>query len=297
MRWILQQTLDLLAYWLLPFLCFLLPARPANALARFIAGRGWFFRRPAANALDNVSAILPVTDPEAWKAEFRLIQFLDAVDVWHGLFSSDRRITRHLVSVPESWPPPSRQIFLGSHLGPSTLVLRCMAAAGLKPAFIYRRAQSDLKGRAPVLHAYQRWRVRYLHKVCEGREVGTPGGRDAVRQLLAEPDCCLVLLIDAPSPRDHDVALEICSGRLPIDPRGISMAVEEGLLATPFVMFWDRASGRRKIELHSSTRLTDTDLTLQQMNGLIEQWVQTYPAQWQLWLTAQPVFDGTGRED
>jgi lauroyl/myristoyl acyltransferase len=292
-RWILQQLLDLLAYWLLPFICFLLPARPANALARFIAGRGWFFRRPAANALANVSAVMPVADPEAWQTEFRLVQFLDAVDVWHGRFSSDRRIARQLVTGPEAWPTAARQIFLGSHLGPSTLVLRCMAAAGLKPAFIYRRAQVDLKRRAPVLHAYQRWRVGYLTRVCEGREVSAPGGRDAVRRLFREPVCCPVLLVDAPAPRDHGVALDIGGGRLPVDPRGVSMAVAEGLLATPFVMFWDPASGRRKIKLGQSAPLTDTDLTLRRMNELIDRWVRAHPAQWQLWLTAQPVVGGT----
>lgn len=295
MRWILRQILDLLAYWLLPFVCFLLPAPWANRLARFIAAQGWFFRRPASNALANVTAIMPIADENAWKSEFRLVQFLDAVDVWHGRFSSDRRIARHLVTVPEAWPPVQRQIFLGSHLGPSTLMLRCMAAAGLKPAFIYRRAQSDLKRRAPVLHAYQRWRVRYLNRVCDGREVGTPGGRDAVERLLQAPDCCLILLVDAPSPREHGASLDICGGRMPIDPRGVSMAVANGLAATPFVMYWEQDSGRRRIELGATAPLTDTDLTLQQMNGLIDQWVRAHPAQWQLWLTAQPVFsEGDG---
>lgn len=289
-RWILQQILDLLAYWLLPFVCFLLPARWANGLARFIAGRGWFFRRPAANALANVQAIMPVADEHAWKAEFRLVQFLDAVDVWHGRFSSDRRIARHLVITPENWPPVQRQIFLGSHLGPSTLILRCMAAAGLKPALIYRTAQNDLKTRAPVLHAYQRWRVGYVKRICEGREVGTPGGREAFRRVLESPDCCLILLVDAPSSKDLGVSLDIQGGRLPIDPRGVSTAVTEGLIATPFVMFWEQGSGRRKIELGASAALKDTDLTLSEMNGLIDQWVRAHPAQWQLWLTAQPVF-------
>lgn len=292
-RWLLQQVLDFLAYWLLPFVCFLLPARWANTLARFIASRGWFFRRAVTNALANVTAIMPVADEKAWKTEFRLVQFLDAVDAWHGRFSSDQRIVRHLVTMPEVWPPVQRQIFLGSHLGPSTLIMRCMAAAGLKPALIYRTAQSDLKRRAPVLHAYQRWRVGYVKKVCEGREVASPGGREAFERMLRAPDCCLILLVDAPASRDLGVSLDIQGGRLPIDPRGVSTAVSEGLVATPFVMLWDQASGRRRIELGVSAALTNTDLTLREMNGLIDQWVRAHPAQWQLWLTAQPVVAAT----
>lgn len=294
MRWIIQQILDFLAYWLLPFVCFLLPVRWANALARFIAARTWFFRRRVANGLTNARAVMPIADEKAWQKEIRLIQFLDAVDIWHGRFSSDKRIAHQLVTVPEVWPPVQRQIMLGSHVGTGTLIFRCLAAAGFKPAVIYRMIPRELLRRAPVLFAYLHWRLGYMKRMCEGREVGSPGGRDAFENRLRSPECCLILTIDAPSVKDRGVSLEILGARLPIDPRGISTAVAEGVMATPYVMYWDEESGRRKLELSPSTLMTDTDETVREMSRLIDQWVRAHPAQFQLWLTAQPVLVGSG---
>jgi hypothetical protein len=288
-RWLLQQILDLAAYWLLPFLCFLLPARAANALARFVSRRSWLFRTPAINALANVSAVATVPDPAAWMATVRLVRFLDAVDTWHGYFSSDRRIAQSLVSGPEHWPESGSLVLLGTHLGPGTLLLRAVAAAGYTPRFVFRDIPRAWRSSAPVYHAYLRFRMAYLRKVCRGREIRVPGGREAVAEALTEPGCALVLLLDAPAERPGGASLSVLGGTLPVDPRGLDMAVECRATAAFFAMRWDEASGRRVIELGDPAVLEDRDATLARMEAFLGSWIERHSAQWQLWATTQPV--------
>jgi len=289
MRWLQQQFLDLAAYWLLPFLCFLLPARTANALARFLARRRWLFRVPTANALANARAVATVPDPAAWTATVRLVRFLDAVDTWHGLFSSDRRIARSLVTGPEHWPEARPLVLLGTHLGPSTLFLRAVAAAGYTPRFVFRDIPRHGRSSTPVYHAYLRFRMAYLRKVCQGREIRVPGGRESVAEALTEPGCALVLLLDAPAERPSGASLSASGGSLPVDPRGLGMAVERRATAALFAMYWDEASGRRVIEVGDAEVLEERDATLARMEAFLGSCLERHSAQWQLWATTQPV--------
>ncbi len=289
MRWLLRQVVDALAYWLLPALCFLLPAKVANALARIVSRWSWLFRAPTERALANASAVAPVPDDRAWKREFRLVQFLDAVDTWHGHFSSDRRIARELVTAPEAWPDSESVVMLGTHLGPGTLFLRCLASAGWRPMFVFRDIPEAGRRTAPVFHAYLRWRVAYLRKVCRGREIRVPGGRQAVADALVEAGGALVLLLDAPAERPREVTMAVQGRRLPVDTGGLDMAVARRATAALFAMTWDGASGRRVIELSPGFVLDDRDAALGRLEAFLEDHLGRHPAQWQLWSTAEPV--------
>ena len=294
MRWLIQQLLDVLGYWLLPALCFALPARPANGIARWVSGQRWLFRIHAAQALQNTRALGAVEAPEAWQRRFRLVRFLDAVDSWHGRYSSDRRITRSLVRDPPSWPEPPVSAWLGTHLGPSTLFLRRLAAQGYEPRFVFRDLPPGLGRQAPVYHAYLRWRIRYLRKVCKGREIRVPGGRGAVVEALETPGVALVLLLDAPAERDRGAELHVGGARLPVDPGGLGLAVERGVRGVMYTMMWDDALGRRVIRLAPAERLEDRDAVLRRMEAHLGAALARDPAQWQLWLTARPVLSRTG---
>lgn len=289
MRWLLQQLQDALAYWLLPALCFALPARPAHGIARWVSGRRWLFRVHARRALENFQAVGDVEDAEAWQREFRLVRFLDAVDSWHGRFSSDRRIVRSLVQDPPAWPEPPVPAWLGTHLGPSTLFLRRLAAQGYQPRFVFRDLPSNLGRQAPVYHAYLRWRIAYLRRVCEGREIRVPGGRSAVAEALETPGVALVLLLDAPAERDRGTAFRVGDARLPIDPGGLGLAVERDVSGVMYTMAWDDALGRRVIRLAPVQRLEDRAAVLRDMEAHLAEALARHPAQWQLWLTARPV--------
>jgi hypothetical protein len=294
MRWLLQQFLDVLAYWVLPAVCFALPAGPSNGLARWVSGQRWLFRVHTPRALQNFEALGEVQAPEAWMRRFRLVRFLDAVDSWHGRFSSDRRIVRSLVQDPPAWPEQPVAAWLGTHLGPSTLFLRRLAAQGYQPRFVFRDLPSDMGRQAPVYHAYLRWRIGYLRKVCEGREIRVPGGKPAVVEALETPGVALVLLLDAPSERDRGAEFRVGGARLPIDPGGLGLAVEREVRGVMYTMAWDDEQGRRVIRLTPAERLVDQDGILQQMEKILDDALARDPAQWQLWLTAQPVLSRTG---
>lgn len=289
MRWLTQQLLDVLAYWLLPFLGFLLPARAAAVLARWASRQRWLYRIHVPRALENASRLGEIADPEAWQRRFRLVRFLDAVDSWHGRYSSDRRIAGSLVQDPPRWPEPPVSAWLGTHLGPSTLFLRRLAAQGYQPRFVFRDLPRDLGRQAPVYHAYLRWRIGYLRKVCEGREIRVPGGRQAVAEALETPGVALVLLLDAPAERDRGAEFRVGGARLPVDPGGLDLAVERGVRGILYTMAWDEASGRRVIHLEEPERLEARDDVLRQMEAYLGRVLERHPAQWQLWLTAQPV--------
>jgi hypothetical protein len=292
-RWLLQQLLDLLGYWLLPALCFALPARPANGVARWVSGQRWLFRVHAPRALQNFQAVGEVDAPEAWQRRFRLVRFLDAVDSWHGRFSSDRRIARSLVQDPPAWPEPPVAAWLGTHLGPSTLFLRRLAAQGYEPRFVFRDLPPGLGRQSPVYHAYLRWRIGYLRKVCAGREIRVPGARASVVEALETPGVALVLLLDAPAERDRGAAFLVGGARLPIDPGGLGLAVERGVRGVMYTMVWDEALGRRVIRLTEAGPLQDREAVLQRMEACLGEALARDPAQWQLWLTARPVLSQT----
>jgi hypothetical protein len=223
----------------------------------------------------------------------RLVRFLDAVDTWHGFFSSDRRIAKSLVSGPDHWPEAGPLVLLGTHLGPGTLFLRAVASAGYTPRFVFRDIPLAWRSSAPVYHAYLRFRMAYLRKVCQGREIRVPGGREAVAGALAEPDCALVLLFDAPAARPGGASFTVLGGTLPVDVGGLDMAVECRSTAAFFAMRWDEASSRRVIEVGAPLVLDDRDATLTQMEEFLGSWMERHSAQWQLWATTQPVLSAT----
>lgn len=289
MRWLWTQALDALAYWVLPFITFLLPARLAHGFARWLARRRWLYRNHAERALANVTATAPVDDPAAWQTTFRLVRFLDAVDCWHGRYSSDRRILAGLVTDPEQWPEAESLVLLGTHLGPSTLFLRRVAAAGYRPRFVFRDLPTSLRQEAPVYYAYLKWRVAYLSRVCEGREIRVPGGRAEVETALDETQTALILLIDAPSGARGSVALTVRGRRLPIDTGGLDLAVTRNAPGAFFAMFWDDEARRRVIEVSEARPMHDRNEILGEFEPFLERWLEAHPAQWQLWLTAQPV--------
>ena len=289
MRWLIQQLLDVVAYWLLPAICFALPARPANGIARWVSGQRWLFRVHAPRALRNFQALGEAQAPDAWQRRFRLVRFLDAVDSWHGRFSSDRRIERTLVQDPSAWPEPPVSAWLGTHLGPSTLFLRRLAAQGYQPRFVFRDLPPDLGRQAPVYNAYLRWRIGYLRKVCAGQEIRVPGGRGAVIEALETPGVALVLLLDAPAERDRGAEFSVGGARLPIDPGGLDLAVERKVRGVMYTMEWQDALGRRVIDLKPAECLEDRDAILRGMEAHLGEALARDPAQWQLWLTARPV--------
>jgi len=294
MRWLLRQLHDLLAYWLLPFACFALPVSLGNRLARFVARRGWFYNDRIDQALRNASEVLSIGDPERWKAQLRLLRLLDAIDVWHGRFSSDKRIAEKLVVDPPAWPEESSLVVLGSHVGLGALLLRRLASAGYRPRLIYRDLPPGGNRQAPVFYAYMAWRVAYMKRMGDGGGIAVPGGRERYEAALEEPGAAIVLLVDAPSNRPRGTSLRLWGHRLEVDARGLGMAVAAHARACHFSMYWDAQRQRRVIGLTAVRTLQTEQSALADSGDWLEELVEQHPEQWQLWLTLKPVL---ARED
>lgn len=289
MRWLRRQFKDLLAYWLLPFVCFALPAGPANSLAQFVARRDWLFKTLIENAERNAAMVTTIDDPAAWKTQLRLLRILDAVDVWHGFFSSDRRIERSLVSESFEWPKESSLLLMGTHVGLGALLMRRLASAGYRPRLIYRDLPPGFNRQAPVFHGYLMWRIAYMRKMGDQGGIAVPGGRDVYAEALKEPGAAIVSCIDAPADRPRGTVLRLWGQTLEFDARGLVMAVDQQVRACHFAMYWDGRLGRRVIELSEPRTLDDQAQALADYADHVRRQVEGHSGQWHLWFADHQV--------
>ncbi len=289
MRWILRQCHDLTAYWAVPLLCFLLPTRAGNAVMRFTCRRNWFYRTHVENALRNADGVVEIGHPREWAYRVRITRFLDAVDVWHGRFSSDRRLARSLLTVEGEWPGTPSVVMVGTHAGPGTLSLRRLASGGFVPRFIYRDMTNAQLKRAPFLHAYQAARIRYMRWVSRDRAIRVPGGRKQVAEAIGEPGHALVLLPDAPAQSRRGDRLDLFGFSLPIDARGLEEAVTRGAPCSFFSMYWDDAKGRRIMHIRPPRVFRGLEEALDAYNDFLVATLSHAPAQWHLWAIHAPV--------
>ncbi|MEM1413233.1 MAG: hypothetical protein AAGH19_12830, partial [Pseudomonadota bacterium] len=146
-----------------------------------------------------------------------------------------------------------------------------------------------LARQAPLFHAYLRWRIGYLAKVCEGREIRVPGGREQVETALQEPATALILLVDAPAAKPRGSFLRVREHQLSVDPGGLGLVVAAGASAAFFSMVWDEAAGRRVIEVSDAGILPSREEALERVEAMLGEALDRHSAQWQLWQTALPV--------
>lgn len=290
MRWLAGQLAAAWGYFLLPFACFLLPARASGAVVNWASRRAFLYREETRAALRHAARSIPELEAQGFCRTFRQVRLIDAVDLWHGLFSSDRRIERSLVTEPVPWPRAERLVAVGTHVGPSTLTLRRLAAAGYRPRFVYRSIPVVLKRRAPVWFAYLRLRVAYLHRVCRGGAIAVPGGRGQVADAIAEPGCALVLLVDTAAGGERGgQVIELFGQALPVSPGGLALAWEGGATFSFFATRWDAETRRRVVEAGPARTFSELGELLQASAGFVQRTVEGNPAQWQLWSTEAPL--------
>lgn len=289
MHWLWRQLVDGVTYWVLPFIGFILPTRLAVAWARLLCRRNWLFRAQVRASLANARRVQDIDDERDWAYRFRMVQFIEAVDIWHATFSSDRRIARALVTQPAQWPLCDAIVMLGLHLGTGTLFLRCLAAAGFVPRIVYRELDRQWFRAKPILWWYRNWRIRYMIRVCQGGAIRVPGGRDLLDASFGEPGVGLVLVPDAPAEGRRGDRLHYRGHSMPVNARGLEMLVSHGALSAFFSAWWNDETGRRVIEIAPPRVLEDIDSALEAVNAHLVDMLERQPVQWHLWSTAEPV--------
>lgn len=285
-----------LGYLVLPFLAFLMPAGLADRFTGWICRRGWLYRTELDLALANAEPVGAVDDPEAWSAMFRRVRFIDAVDVWHGLFSSTRRLNR-LVERDGVWPAETSFIAVGTHVGPGTLVLRMMREAGVTPQFVFRAIPPEWKRQVPALYAYTALRIRYIRRQCAGREIEVPRQRDRVGAAMEADDAALVLLVDAPGHSTHAHAVSLFGHRLITARRGLELAQSKQSRFVFYTLTLDPDTGRRRLELGSPRTFADDAALIAASSDFVTSVVEGAPAQWQLWSTPEQLLEPVRQGD
>ena len=289
--WCLRQLRDLLIYFLLPLLCFLLPVRWAERLQFHLAGSSWFFRGLTRAAWTNALEF-GVQMPEAdWKRQYRLMHLLDAVDLWHGLFSSDRRIRERLVTVSGNWPDPAQgAVFLGTHLGVGTLLMRVLAAAGFAPRLIYRGELDRAHlGPTPVLYYYMKLRLYYMIRVCKGQAIRVGGAGLKLRDSMNQAHVGVIMVADSPLGAEVPDRLPVLGKFLPVPRRGLDMLAQAQATFVPYNMVWDPARRQRVLELLPADRETDPEQMFARYAEHATDALARYGPQWRLWQVAHQV--------
>lgn len=179
--------------------CVILPYRWGQALLLAVARRGGLLRSRSELALQQAQRFVVVEDESAWRRDWRLVEMMEARDLWLSVVgraaSISRRITLH--NVPQAM---NGLVLLGLHYGPTAIVLKIFQDEGLGPRFVYRGIGPELRRLVPFQWLFSKLNVRYIQQTCQGREISVPGARDKLRAALKEAGTPVVLL-DAPVTR------------------------------------------------------------------------------------------------
>jgi len=191
-----RQIGDFLTYILLPMVCGVLPYNWGQALLLSVARRGWLLQSRSDLALQLAQRYVAVADVTAWRRNWRLVEMMEARDLWLSVMGRAAAISRRikLHNVPQ---PMSGLVLLGLHYGPTAIVLKIFQDQGLGPRFVYRGIGPELRRLVPFQWLFSKLNVRYIQQTCQGREILVPGARDTLRAALQEAGTPVVLL-DAP---------------------------------------------------------------------------------------------------
>lgn len=194
-----RQIGDFLTYILLPMICVFLPYSWGQNLLLAVARRGWLLHSRSELALQLAVRYVAVADVTAWRRNWRLVEMMEARDLWLAVAGRATAISRRikLHNVPQ---PMSGLVLLGMHYGPTAIVLKIFQDQGLGPRFVYRGIGPELRRLVPFQWLFSKLNVRYIQQACQGREISVPGARDTLRAALEEAGTPVVLL-DAPVTR------------------------------------------------------------------------------------------------
>lgn len=290
-RWLARQGRDAVVVWLLPFVAFCLPARLGHGLLAWFSRREWLYRERTERALRQARRFQPPADEASWKATFRMTVLIDAVDLWHGFFSTDRRLRRRLVDGPERWPGAEEGVvFIGVHLGTGTLMMRALRMAGFQPRIIYRGTlDRAILRHSPLLYAYMKLRIHYMRRVCGGKAIRVGGAGKRLKRSVTTPGVGVLLVVDAPVSETSPTRLRLLGRELPVSRKGLDIVAEERARYAFFSMVWDGARRRRVLTVGPARTAAPGDALLHESEAWVADQVARFGAQWQLWPAAGTV--------
>jgi hypothetical protein len=288
-----RQIGDFLTYILLPVCCVLLPYRWGQSLLQQFAQRGWLLRSRSELALQQAQRYIGVENPVAWLQQWRLVEMMEARDLWLAAVGRSASISKRIRIHP--LPPPGiGLVLLGMHYGPTAIVLKIFQQAGLSPRFVYRGIGEDLRRLVPFQWLYSKLNVRYIRESCSGREISVPGARNKLVAALGEAGTPVILL-DAPVTRGgQSIHARVLGLDTEFSGEGPQLLIEGGARC---VHYWLEVDEKGERELHFKPARPGPESQSQSAEQLVQDYadlmsdrLKANSAHWRLWHAADQFF-------
>jgi len=283
-----RQIGDFLTYILLPMTCVVLPYSWGQQLLRMVARRGWLLQSRSELALQQAQKFIVVTDTVAWQRSWRLVEMMEARDLWLAVAGRSNSISRriHLHNLPQA---RTGLVLLGLHYGPTAIVLKILQQAGLGPRFVYRGADAELRRLVPFQWLYSKLNVTYIKRTCRGRDITVPGARGKLEAALKEPGTPVILL-DAPVTREgRSIHAEVLGLRTEFSGEGPALLAAN---AASCVHYWldVNENGEREFHFSPSAQARSAEQLIEEFAALLSRKLQDNSAHWRLWHAADQLF-------
>ena len=231
-----------------------------------------------------------VEDEARWKSRWRLVELVEARDLWLALLGRRKVLTRavHQHGMPRA---TDRLVLLGMHWGPSVLALALFRDAGLDPRFVYRKVPGEIARVAPFHYLYLKLLVAYIRRMCAGRDISVPGARKVLHNALGERGTPVVLL-DAPiTSTGHSVWGRVLDQKTEFYRDGPELLVE-GQARCVLYTLGLAPDGTNVLTCSEPFQPGSAEQLLQRYAEWMTQCLTTDSAQWRLWHAAQQLFRG-----
>lgn len=283
-----RQIGDFLTYILLPLFCVLLPYRWGQGLLLLVARRGWLLKSRSELALQRARLFVPIEDSRAWQCSWRLVEMMEARDLWLCTVGRARSISRRvrIKAMPE---PGIGLVLLGMHYGPAAIVLKILQQAGLGPRFVYRGMNPEMRRRQPFRWLYTRLNVKYIQQTCQGRDISVGGARARLQAALKETGTPVVLL-DAPVTREgQSIRTEVLGLEAEFSADGPAILAKGGARCVHYWMEVDE-DGERVLHFGPPHQPQSAGQLMTEFAVLMSRTLSENSAHWRLWHVADQLF-------
>jgi len=283
-----RQAGDVLTYILLPLACVVLPYSAGQTLIRAAAQRGWLLHARSEAALRAARRYLEVTDEEDWKARWRLVELMEARDLWLSMLGRRRAVSRGVraLGLPEA---DDSLVLIGMHWGPSVLALQLFRDAGLRPRFVYRQPAAQKRTAAPFSYVYLRLLVAYIRRNCDGNDIAVPGARKELETATSRPGSPVILL-DAPITHTaRSTRTPVGSLEADFNRDAPELLVEGKARCVLYALGLDE-SGHLVLECEPGFVPRSAEELMEAFASLMSRYIARDSAQWRLWHAAEQLF-------
>jgi hypothetical protein len=283
-----RQLGDFLTFVLFPLFCLFTPYRIGQAMLLLITRRGWLLGARSEHALQQARRFVTIDDETSWKQRWRLVEMMEARDMWLMSFGRARTISKRvrLENLPSA---QQGLVLLGLHWSPTAVVLQIFREAGLGPRLVHRVIDNELRSVVPFQWIYSKVNIRFIRQVCAGRGIEVPGARRKLLAALAEPGSPVVVL-DAPTTREgRSIPAKVLGLDVEFNPEGPELMAAGGAKCVHYWLELD-ADGERLLRCGDISQPQTAEQLVSEFTGFMSSVLASDSAKWRLWHVADQFF-------